>query len=205
MNMPPITGAGPAPKAFQAPQIPWHNRSARASQLSCGLYRREQIRMRVLIAFASLALAGCVASNDAQIQDAACDAAYRAVVPSPLPSDEELAAKGPEYANAFIERVGEAGRRLTDCYQRAFLIEERQDAATAAGLDALRDAGASLGATGASMLSQPTPTLAAPPEPPPGIVPPNADQMMSQARKPQPPPWCRPDSPYSNTTACPPP
>ncbi len=136
---------------------------------------------------------------------AACNAAYRAVVPSPLPSDEELVAKGPEYANAFIERVGEAGRRLTDCYQRAFLIEERQDAATAAGLDALRDAGASLGATGAGMLSQPTPTLAAPPEPPPGIVPPNADQMMSQARKPQPPPWCRLISPYSNTTACPPP
>jgi hypothetical protein len=161
--------------------------------------------MRVLIAFAILALAACVASDDTQIQDAACDAAYRAVVPSPLPSDEELAAKGPEYVSAFIDRVADAGHQLTDCYQPAFLNEERQDAATAAGFDALRDAGASLGATGASMLSQPPPALAAPPEPPPGIAPPNANQMMSQARKPQPPPWCRPDSPYSNTTACPPP
>ena len=160
--------------------------------------------MRALISLAILALLGCATGQDQLSADmAACDVAYKAVVPSPLPSNEELAARGPEYANAFIDRVRAASRQLDNCHQRAFIDAERQDAAAAAGLDALRDAGASLGATGASMLNQPTPTLEAPPEPPPGLAPPNADQMMSQARKPQPPPWCRPDSPYSNTPACP--
>jgi hypothetical protein len=94
--------------------------------------------MRALIPLAVLALWGCATGQDQLSADmAACDAAYKAVVPSPMPSNEELAAKGPEYASAFIDRVRAAGRQLDNCHQRAFLDAERQDAATAAGLGAL--------------------------------------------------------------------
>jgi hypothetical protein len=131
---------------------------------------------------------------------AVCDA----MIPTSLPTTEELVARGPAYTEAFFKNLTLARKQEEQCRQRAFLAAERRDATTAAALGSLHDLGDGLQAAGASLSNRSPPVFMAPPSPPPPGVPVSSfDNTMTEAPKPELPPWCRPDSPFSHSPACP--
>jgi hypothetical protein len=166
--------------------------------------RRASFRV-MLCAFAIAApsaLWGCVGSAPDQFE--ADMAVCNAMIPTSLPTTDELVAKGPAYSEAFFKALTLARRQEDSCREHAFLAADRRDAATAATLDSLRELGNGLSAAGAALSRRPLSVSIEPPPPPPAGIPLSSlDHTMSEVRKPEPPPWCRPDSPFSHTTACP--
>jgi hypothetical protein len=112
------------------------------------------------IVFAALALcSGCADLQDHYFEDmAACSAKMPQVDPARI-SD-------PAYVTDSYMAEHAAYLQEQKCWERTFLAAERRDAATAAALGSLRNAGDSMQATGNAWLNRPRPVLSMPPPAP---------------------------------------